>query len=384
MKIVADENNPFVVEAFSTLGEVVALPGKEITREVLQDAQALICRSTVPINADLLEGTNVRFVGTATIGTDHFDTAYMDSQGIHYCNAAGCNADSVADYLSEVLLVLSEKTGESLEGKTLAVIGCGNVGSRVVQRAVGLGMHVIQNDPPLARKTGDPVYRPLEDVFDADILTLHTPLTQTGEHATFHMVDEAFIGKMKKDAILINASRGAVVDTQALDKALSSGRIADAVLDVWENEPLINTALADLVYLATPHIAGHSFDGKVNGTSIIYQALCEWLNQKPEWEAEPHLPLPEFAEIEIDAEGKEDEEALLEAVSAVYPIFEDDERFRTSLEREDPEERAAAFRSQRKHYPVRREFRHSAILLKNGRAVLESKFQALTFSVRNL
>ena len=192
MKIVVDENNPYVKEAFSTLGETILLPGKQITREVLRDATLLVCRSTIKVDADLLEGTAVKFVGTATIGMDHFDTAYLKKAGIHYCSAPGCNADSVADYVTAALLYWGERRQVSLQGKTIGVVGCGNVGSRVVRRAQGLGMRVIVNDPPLARETGDLRYRPLEEIFAADIITLHTPLTYKGQDATFHLVDDTF------------------------------------------------------------------------------------------------------------------------------------------------------------------------------------------------
>lgn len=354
MKIVADENNPFVREAFSTLGEVLVLPGKAITREVLRDAEVLACRSTIKVNADLLEGTAVRFVGTGTIGVDHMDTAWLDSKGVQYANAPGCNADSVADYITAALLLYGRKRGVCLEGKSLGVVGCGNVGSRVARRARALGMRVLENDPPLARATGDPRYRPIAELMDRDFLTLHVPLTKEGADATWHMADADFLNRMRPGAVLLNAARGAVVDSPALLDALEKGRLAAALLDVWEDEPRCQPRLAERCELATAHIAGYSFDGKVNGTNQIYRAVCGWLGVKPTWDPRPLLPAPDVPLVRIDAAGKSDEDVLREAVFAVYPIEEDDARFRQAMRLEDPTERGAAFTAVRKQYPRRR------------------------------
>lgn len=381
MRIIADSNNPLAAEAFATLGEVAALPCGNITREILRDAELLVCRSTVKVNADLLDGTAVRFVGTATIGIDHMDTAYMDARGIRHCSAPGCNADSVADYLTAALLLAGQKLGVSLEGKTLGVIGCGNVGSRVVRRARALGMAVIENDPPLARQTGDPRYRPLDEVFAADFITLHTPLTKEGPDKTRHLADADFFARMRPGAVLINASRGAVVDGAALAAALDSGRLAAALLDVWEGEPSPDPALADRVLLATPHIAGHSYDGKVNGTLSIYRQACAFLGAAPAFDPAPLLPAPNVPELKINAAGRTDEDVLREAVFGVYPILEDDARFRAAMRLEDPKARAAAFSKLRKEYPYRREFAFTTLRVSGAGAGLLEKLNGLSFKV---
>lgn len=381
MLIVIDENIPFGSEAFSTLGEVVTRPGREISRADVKNAEVLCVRSVTRVDAELLEGTAVRYVATATIGTDHLDTAYLDQAGIRYCSAPGCNANSVADYITVALLAVAEKQGTDLEGKTIGVVGCGNVGSRVVKRCSAMGMKVIENDPPLARRTGDPRYLPLERVFEADYISMHTPLTNEGEDATYHLVDETFLGRMRPEAVLLNTSRGAVVDGLALKNALLQKRIAGAMLDVWENEPTVDLELVDLVFPATPHIAGYSLEGKTNGTRMIYQEVCRWLSRKPDWNLEPLLPNVQFPILDLDAGDKCDESVLREAVYKVYPIQNDDKALRTSVEDDDRKSRGKTFDLLRKCYPHRREFSLTTVRLRGGTAKLAEKFRGITFQV---
>ena len=382
MLTVADSNNPFAAEAFSAFGEVRLLPHGEITREVLKDADILACRSTIKVNADLLDGTAVKYVGTATIGTDHLDTAYLDARGIRHCNAPGCNADSVADYTTAALLLAGQRLGITLEGKTLGVIGCGNVGSRVVKRAQALGMTVMENDPPLARKTGDTRYRPLGELLGADFITLHTPLTKEGEDKTYHLIDENFFTHLRPGAIFINAARGAVVDTAALMSALAKQRIAAALLDVWEGEPSPDPALLAKVLLGTPHIAGHSFEGKVNGTMGIYRQVCEWVGATPTFDPTPLLPPTEVATLALDCANRTDEDVIRRAVFAVYPILEDDARYRESQKADDSKIRATGFSALRNMYPGRREFRWTTLSLKNASPTLVAKLRGLTFQTQ--
>jgi len=383
MKIIVDENNPYAEQAFSTLGEVTALPAGKITREALRDCEILACRSTIRVNADLLEGTAVRCVATATIGTDHFDTAYLDRAGILWYSAPGCNADSVADYFTAALLSVAQTQRATLEDKTLAVVGCGNVGSRVACRAQALGMRVLENDPPLARQTGDPRYRPLDELFDADCITLHTPLTREGPDPTHHLVNEAFLRRMRPGAVLINTSRGAVVDGGSLKAALHDGRIAGAVLDVWEGEPSPDPELAELAFLATPHVAGHSFDGKIAGTMQIYRQVCEYLGRKPTFDPEPLLPAPGVPEIVVDAAGRPDEDMIREVVFRVYPIHDDDARFREAMALPDAAARAAGFSALRTNYPRRREFSWTRVLARNAPPALLEKLRGLTFEAEH-
>ena len=382
MKIVVDENIPFGQEAFSTLGDVVTRPGRAISKADLRDVDALAVRSVTKVNADLLGGTSVRCVATATIGTDHLDIPWLDSTGILHGSAPGCNADSVADYITACLLYVAEKQGVTLAGKTLGVVGCGNVGSRVAKRGRALGMGVLENDPPLARQTADPRYRRLEELFAADYLTLHTPLTRDGQDATYHLADAAFLNRMRPEAVLLNSSRGAVVENPALKTALRTGRISGAALDVWEGEPAIDPELAELVSLATPHIAGYSFDGKINGTTQIYELIAGWLGLEARWAAAPLLPEPEFPVLELDAVDRPDEDVLREAVLTVYLIARDDRALRESLQLGSAQARGAAFDALRKNYPRRREFALTRIELHGGSDDLARGFRQLSFGTR--
>ena len=271
MNIVADENIPYVAEAFRKLGDVFTYPGRRIDSRAVKDAGILLVRSITKVDEHLLHGSGVRLVATATIGYDHIDLDYLRSEGIELASAAGCNASSVAEYVVAALLILARRHKFSLSGKTIGVVGVGNVGSRVVEKARILGMDVLQNDPPLERKTGKACFRILDELLArSDILTLHVPLTREGQDATYHMADEALFRKMKNGSFLINTSRGAVVDNTHLVTALKQKRLEGAVLDVWEREPEINEGLLRAVDIGTSHIAGYSLDGKTNPYSLAW------------------------------------------------------------------------------------------------------------------
>jgi erythronate-4-phosphate dehydrogenase len=359
MKIVADENIPYVDELFGSMGTIRRVVGREVKRADVHDADILLVRSVTPVNRNLLENTSVKFVGTATIGTDHVDEEYLADAGIGFANAAGSNANSVAEYITAALLVLAERHNIHLSGKSIGVIGVGNVGSGVVQKAQALGMKVVRNDPPLARKTGDAVYRPIEEALDCDFVTLHVPLAHEGCDATWHMADDSFFAAMHDDAFFINSSRGAVVDEKALKRALLSGCLKGCVLDVWENEPDIDIELLDMVDLGTPHIAGYSLDGKAAGTRMIYEAACEFLGEDCRADLRKLLPEPPVPEICLEgSENVEDE--VRRAVLSVYDIREDDARLRAVYDRPKLE-RGAYFDGLRKNYPVRREFYNTKV-----------------------
>jgi erythronate-4-phosphate dehydrogenase len=377
-KIIADENIPGAREAFSHLGEVRLLPGRAITRENLLDADLLLVRSITPVNAKLLQNTAIRFVGTATIGTDHVDTAYLERQNIAFASAAGSNANSVAEYVVAALVHRAVKHELSLSSLTLGVVGVGHVGSRVEKTAAALGMRVLLNDPPLARQTHDPQYLPLDALMEADVITLHTPLTHAGEDATFHLFDAARLRAMKRGSVLINTSRGAVVDNAALKAALQSGHLAAAILDVWENEPEIDVELLRLVEIGTPHIAGYSLDGKLNGTQQIYLAACEFLGVTPQWRLETALPPVSQPLISLPLEGKEIEEILQSTIQRAYDIAADDRRLRTCLDM-PPEERGRYFDRLRRNYPVRREFHNYLVELSGDEKSFMKQLRALGF-----
>ena len=271
MKIIADTNIPYVEECFSSVGEVVLAEGREISAGLVRDADVLLVRSVTGVGRDLLQGSSVRFVGTATIGVDHIDQEYLKAMGIGFASAPGSNANSVAEYVIAAMLEVGAKKGIGLDGSSIGIVGVGNVGSRVESRAKSIGMEVVLNDPPLKRQTGDKKYRDIEDVYGCDFVTIHVPLSYEGIDKTYHMAGEKFFSKLKKGSVFINTSRGAVVETSCLKKAIVAGRFGGCVLDVWENEPGIDEELLQVVDIGTAHIAGYSFDGKVNGMIMMQE-----------------------------------------------------------------------------------------------------------------
>jgi len=377
---VADENMPLAREAFSTLGEVRLVPGRQITPGTLADCDILAVRSVTRVDESLLAGSPVRFVGTATIGTDHVDTNYLERAGIGFSAAPGCNATSVAEYVVAALFVLAERKNFRLRDKSLGIIGVGNVGSRVESRAKALGMKVVLNDPPLREATGDPKYRDLDEALGSDIVTLHVPLEKGTAYPTYHMVDSRFIERLKPGAILINTSRGAVADSKALAAGMDSGRIGAAVLDVWEGEPDIPLELLEKTGIATPHIAGYSYDGKVRGTQMIYEAACRYFAREPEWDPERFLPAPDRERLKLDGKLSLAEEFLHKAVALSYDIMADDRALRKIAEIA-AEQRGAYFDSLRRQYPVRREWASRVLELSGELSGLKPVFEGLGFRV---
>ena len=380
MLILADENMHFAREAFSTLGEVRLARGREITSEAVRDCEVLAVRSVTRVDERLLAGSRVRFVGTATIGTDHIDTAWLSRAGIGFASAPGSNAVSVAEYVVAALFVLAERLDFRLEGKSLGIIGVGNVGSRVAARAEALGLRVVLNDPPLAAKTGDPRYRGLEAALACDIITLHVPLEKCGPYPTYHLVDEKFIERLKPGAILFNTSRGAVVRTAALEAGLGAGKPAAAVLDVWESEPEISLALMERTAITTPHIAGYSYDGKVRGTRMIYEAASAHFGRKPSWTEAGALPVPAKERLTLEGNLSRAQELIGAAVRESYDILADDRKLR-KIGTLVPGERAGWFDSLRKNYPVRREWESRTVVLGRGLESLEPRLKGLGFRV---
>jgi erythronate-4-phosphate dehydrogenase len=384
---------PFAAEAFGTLGATQIIEGRDIIASQVRDVDLLALRSTTKVNRELLEGSKVRFVGTATIGTDHLDIGYLESTGIHWCFAPGCNANSVSEYVTSALLCIGQQHGVRLAGKTMGVIGVGNVGSRVARKARALGMKVLLNDPPRERVEGagrKPAVEGLEPgpfvgleriLRESDIVTLHVPLTKNGDDKTLHLADESFFGQMRDGAIFLNAARGGIVRTESLMAALHSGRVGHAVLDTWEGEPAYRTDVLPLVDIGTPHIAGHSFEGKVMGTVMVYREACRFLGVDPVWSHEALMPPPLVPEIRVEAGGRPDEAVLWEVVAQVYDVRSDDGRFRESAGLPD-KERAKEFDRQRRDYPERREFRYTTVTVAGGSEGLLRALAALGFGVK--
>ena len=384
MLIIADENIPHVRAAFDTLGDVRLLPGRAMTSAAVRDAELLLVRSVTGVDRALLDGSRVRFVGTATIGTDHVDADYLAEAGIRFAAAPGSNANSVAEYVIAALLVVAGRLRWKLSDCSIGVIGVGNVGARVARKTRALGMHVVLNDPPLHDATGDPKYRPLEELFGCDFITLHVPLERSGAYPTYHMADADFLNRLRPDAVILNTSRGAVVDDAALLSPSARRRLAAVVLDVWEGEPGINVELLRRAAVGTPHIAGYSLDGKANGTEMIYRAACEFIGVAPSWIPASHLPPPPSPVIEVSAEKRWEEDVLREVVLRAYPIERDAAALRATCDL-PPERRGTAFDRLRKEYPVRREFQNFAVRqtprTARAQAGLRSKLRGIGFNV---
>lgn len=362
MKIVADENIPFVAECFSSIGEVEVVPGREITPSIIAHADILLVRSVTKVDSKLLANSKVRFVATATIGTDHIDVGYLSQNHIGFASAPGSNANSAAEYVIAALLEVAGKHNINLEGKSIGIIGVGNVGSRVAKKCSALGMKVKLNDPPLQRQTGDPKYLPIEGLFDCHFITLHTPLTFKGIDKTFHLADERFFRSLKDRCIFLNTSRGAVVDSSALKATIKSGRLRAIVIDVWENEPDIDTELLEMIDIGTPHIAGYSLDGKIAGTIMIYKAVCSYFGFKVKFNVSSFLPAPDIPQLRINPDRGSEQAILQEVVTKIYNIKEDDTRLREILNIPE-KKRGQFFDNLRKNYPVRREFQNTQIVL---------------------
>ena len=379
MRIVIDKNIPLGREAFQDLGEVLVTTA--ITADAVRSGDILIVRSETKVDRSLLEGSRIRFVGTATIGTDHIDIPYLESRGIPFASAPGCNANSVKEYVIAALLTLSHRLGFLLKGRTIGVVGVGNIGSKVVKAARALGMEVLQNDPPLARATGAKHFLHLDDLMGADIVTLHVPLTRAGSDPTYHLFDERRFSEMKRGAVLINTSRGGVIHTPALMNAIGRRGLDATVLDVWENEPAISAGLLSTVTIGTSHIAGYSLDGKVHAVRMIRQAVCRHFSLPDHWE--PSLPAHETGKIQVFREEAPEEEVIRRVVRHCYDIEEDDRLLRTMLDL--PESvRKEYFVGLRTGYRIRREFSNVKFELPDRHQALAEPLSALGFNVTGI
>jgi erythronate-4-phosphate dehydrogenase len=373
MKIVADDKIPFLKGVLEPFAEVVYVPGKAITTDHLRNADALLTRTRTRCNEDLLKNTSVKFVGTATIGFDHIDTAWCEEQGIVWKNAPGCNSSSVNQYIASTLVNLSETHKFSLKNKTIGVVGVGNVGSKVVNTAERLGMQVYLCDPPRVRCEGACGFISIEGITrECDIITFHVPLNLSGPDRTFHLIDHDLLNRVNPGTIIINSSRGQVADGNALKDAVIHKKIEGLVLDVWENEPEIDRELLSLCSLATPHIAGYSADGKARGTAMIIHELSNHFNLGlGDWETN-HIPEPVSPELVIDCKGLTDEEILRKAILFTYDVKEDDQRLRKN---------PADFEKLRGDYFPRREFKAFTLSLANGSQDIKRICRKLGFKV---
>ncbi len=377
MKIIIDDKIPFIKGVLEPYAEVIYMPGAVCAHGNISDADALIIRTRTKCNEALLKDTSVKFIATATIGYDHIDTAWCEANGITWTNAPGCNSGSVRQYIASVLATLSSHFGFSFRDMTLGVIGVGNVGSKVAQLGRDLGMKVLMNDPPRARKEGPAQFVPLDEILNmSDIITLHVPLNCMGTDKTFHLFDESTFQCLPRRTILINSSRGEVVDNFALKNALNHRNIGASVLDVWEDEPDIDIELLPLLNIATPHIAGYSADGKANGTAMSVQALSRFFGLPlTDWRPD-NVPVPiQPLYFELDCSAKTVQQCLCEAIWHTYSVNDDDGNLRAS---------PGTFEKQRGDYPIRREPEAFTVELKNGNREIKERLQALGFAVTGL
>lgn len=346
MKIIADANMPGL-DAFADHGDVIAVDGRQITAHTVADADVLLVRSVTRVDARLLAQSPVRFVGSATIGTDHVDRQWLASAGRCFAHAPGCNARAVAEYVLQALLLVCEQQGREAASLSVGVVGMGNVGRRVASWLSALGMRVRACDPPLQEQGVDPGF-PLEslaEVLECDVVSLHVPLTDSGNAPTRHLLDDARLTAMGADRILINTCRGPVVDNEALAALLDQGLGPATVLDVWECEPRVPEALLDKVIAGSPHIAGYSVQGKENGTAMVYRAFCEWLDIPP-------VERAVSADRPVLEQHVGSQRELLALLQKAYQLPEDHRRLKASMADPNP---AQAFDQLRKQYPLRQE-----------------------------
>lgn len=348
INIFADENMPLVTEFFGHLGPVTLFNGRTVESEQLIDAEVLLVRSVTQVNQALLATNKVlQFVGTATIGMDHIDQAYLADRNVPFSSAPGCNAQSVVEYVLSALWYLAEKYQWQLQRKTLGIVGVGHIGQRLAEAAAALNINLLLCDPPRAAVEPDFPHTPFTELCaQADIISFHTPLTKTGPAPSWHLLDEVNLAKLKPDCAVINASRGAVIDNQALLQA-QRRQPRPVVLDVWEDEPAILLELLPYLDIATAHIAGHSIEGKARGTAMLYQQLCLQLQQAPARQLSSLLAVPAVEKVQISERfGLPDVQNL---ARLLYDVRRDDALFRFHIHRE-------GFDWLRKSYPPRREF----------------------------
>ena len=353
MKILADQNIPYVTDAFSSLGEVVTIDGGKIDNSSLKDIDILLVRSITLVNEELLKETNVKFVATATIGTDHIDQKYLKENSIGFASAPGSNANSVVEYVFAAIVYDLERKNETIEGKTLSIIGVGNIGSILYDKAKALGMNVLLNDP-IKEDNGYYTFEKLETILPkADYVSIHVPLTYDGNWPTYGMINSNFLSLMPDNSVLINASRGKTnVELALLDH---SKRLGSYILDVWPMEPNISTELHNCCQIATPHIAGYSFDGKCRGTEMIYNSACNYFFKPIEWSINDIMKSIDDVSINYNEYN-----SFNKILNKAYNIIEDDQKMREIIG-ESQDTQKEIFSSLRKNYQRRLEFSHFKI-----------------------
>ncbi len=341
MKIVMDDKIPYILDTLKNIAdEIVCMPGKEMTAADVHDADAIIIRTRTRCDKRLLQGSKVRFVATATIGFDHLDTEFLGKAGIRWMNCPGCNSGSVAQYIRSTLILLHREKGMTPNGHTVGIVGCGHVGSKVKVVAEEMGYRVLVCDPPLQESGAPGRFVDMETIArQCDIITFHVPLTSTGKYATHHLAGTSFLGSLAKRPAIINSSRGGVVDNDALLLAMKEGKVAEAVIDTWENEPDINLELMHRAFIATPHIAGYSADGKVNADNMVIAGLCNFFGITNKYHIDPPAS-------PLKTEWRKDEKVDDDEYLKCYNPLSDSEKLKSN---------PLKFEELRGNYPLRRE-----------------------------
>ncbi|NDV95395.1 4-phosphoerythronate dehydrogenase PdxB [Dysgonomonas sp. 521] len=355
MKIIADKNIPYLQGVAEQYGEVTYLDGAAFTHEAIKDADTLIVRTVTRFDETNLKGMNVKLICSATIGYDHIDTEYCDAHGIIWRNAPGCNSGSVQQYIVSALITIARKQGFDLKDKTIGIVGVGNVGKKVAKACEILGMKVLLNDPPRQKAENNNLFVDLDTIInEADIITFHTPLTKEGEYKTYHLADNAFFSSLKRKPIIINSARGAIIDTEAIKKAIKRNEISGAIIDCWENEPLIDLEYMNLADIATPHIAGYSADGKANATRMSLESVADFYGMNKEPASAIKAPEPDNALIDLN-NYSDSANRIYGAILYTYNLLSDFNRLKASPE---------TFKRLRNEYPLRREY--GAYKIKNA------------------
>ena len=381
MLIVADENIPLVDSFFEDIGAVRRVAGRRLTAAEVSDADIRLVRSVTRVDEALLGGSRVRFVGTATIGTDHIDVDWLRQQGITFASAPGSNANSVVEYLLSVLSLHAERLDlKDWTDLSVGIVGAGNVGGALWQKLDRLGITVRVSDPLREEGEESEDFSTLEEVLSCDVITLHTPLTGTGSHPTRHLINAARLADLNSKQLLVNTSRGGVIDETALLERLNGSDAPGVVLDVWETEPDINLDLLDKVWLGTPHIAGYSLEGKVQGTEMLYRALSLFLGLPARKQGGQFMPEPPLGKLAFTRSAQARDAADV-AIRACYDPRRDDARLRRHMVL-SPDARGRAFDRLRRDYPVRREFSSVKIQLKGTSRSLQDQFRILGFKLK--
>ncbi len=372
MRILADQNMPLVEEYFDGLGTIERFAGRDLTAEQLKETDILLVRSITKVDATMLQYANkLKFVGTATIGTDHIDQAYLAQNNIGFSSAPGCNAVAVAEYVISSLLALAQEDSFDLSQKTVGIVGVGNIGRILIEKLAALNIPYLLCDPPRREAENISSFVSHDEILErADIISYHVPLVRDGNNATMYLLDEVKINALKSGTIVINACRGEVIDNCALLKRMQLHNDLSLVLDVWENEPNIELALLPYVRVGSVHIAGHTLEGKARGTEMLYMALCQQLDIEPKHTLSDFLPSPMLQKVMLADNA--DETIITNLVHSVYDVRRDFGLMKAGIEQ-------IGFDTLRKSYPGRREF--STVQVHTRNHILNESLSRLGFNV---